>query len=99
MDTTLAGDSPALVLRNLGVAIGTVTPATAGSNSSTWTSTNDLVKLAGLELQLDCEPADERLMGEISRNLSKDSIVSGVTPSFTTCIVVRQDFLMITAGL
>jgi len=94
---TLANDPP-ITLRTLGIAIHTSTTITIGSDSATWTSSRDLVHISGLELQLTGSRANGELSDEISKDLWKDATVRDVTPSFTTCTVIRQHSLVVTAG-
>lgn len=95
---TLVGDPPPAVLRTLGVAIQTDTTVTIGSDSATWTSSTDLVRIPKLEKLLVGSCTNEELSEEISRDLWKDATVSDVTPSFTTCTVMQQHSLVVTIG-
>jgi len=94
----LADDPPPIALRTLRVAIQTKTTVTIGSDSATWTSSRDLVRISGLELQLTGSRVNGELSDEVSKDLWKDATVSDVTPSFTTCTVMRRHSLVVTAG-
>ncbi|KAI9782192.1 MAG: hypothetical protein M1839_005306 [Geoglossum umbratile] len=95
---TLVDDYPQIMLRTLGVAIRTNTTVTIRSDSATWTSSRDLMRISGLELQLIGSHVNGELLYEISKDLWKDATVSDMTPSFTTCTVTQQHSLVVTAG-
>jgi hypothetical protein len=95
---TLASGPPPIALRTLAVVIQTNTTITIGTDSGTWTSSRDLVRLSGLDLHFTGARVDGELSDEISTDLWKDSTLSDVTPSFTTCTVMRQHSLVVSAG-
>jgi hypothetical protein len=94
----LADNHPLVMLRTLGVAIRTYTTVTIGSDSATWTSSSDLVRIPKLEQLLIDSRTNGELSCEVSKDLWKDATVSDVTPSFTTCTVMRQHSLVVTIG-
>jgi hypothetical protein len=96
--TTQADSPPPIALRALAVVIQTNTTITIGSDSATWTSSRDLVRLSGLDLQFTGARVKGELSDEISTDLWKDATLSDVTPSFTTCTVMQQHSLVVTAG-
>jgi hypothetical protein len=95
---TPVDNHPLVVLRTLRVEIRTNTTVTIGSDSATWTSSSDLVRIQKLEQLLIDSRTNGELSCEVSKGLWKDATVSDVTPSFTTCTVMRQHSLVVNAG-
>ncbi|KAH9209257.1 hypothetical protein DL95DRAFT_466935 [Leptodontidium sp. 2 PMI_412] len=86
---------PLVVLRSIVLSLRTETIVTVGPNSTSWPSFHELINLSGLNLELDVVSAG---IGELDSDLWKDAVVPEMTPSFTSCTVVQQHFLVVAGG-
>lgn len=84
-----------MVLRSIVLSLRTETIVTVGPNSTSWPSFHELINLSGLNLELDVVSAG---IGELDSDLWKDAVVPEMTPSFTSCTVVQQHFLVVAGG-
>ena len=84
-----------MFLRSLFIALRTETIITAGPNSTSWPSSDELVNLSGLGIELSESSASPE---ELDGDLWKDVVVPEMIPSFTSCTLVQQHFLGIGGG-
>lgn len=83
-------------LRSLIVAIRTETVVTVGPNSTTWLSSDELLNLSSLDVELSEGTA---VTGGVDEELWKDVLVpADMTPSFTSCTMMQQHFLSVSGG-
>ncbi|KAK0105013.1 hypothetical protein ONS95_004618 [Cadophora gregata] len=82
-------------LRSLALCLRIETIITVGPNSTTWPSLDELLNLSGLQIELsEAFPGQ----GEVDRELWKDVIIPEINPSFTSCTLVQQHFLVVAGG-
>lgn len=98
LNTAVVEAPPLIALRTLRVAIRTKTNIIIGSDSATWTSSKDMVHIAGHELQLIDSRTSRESLVEVSSDFWKDAPIPNMTQSFTTCTVGQQHWLVVTAG-
>ncbi|KAH7311106.1 hypothetical protein BKA65DRAFT_575164 [Rhexocercosporidium sp. MPI-PUGE-AT-0058] len=86
---------PPVILRNIVISLRTETIVTVGPNSTSWPAFHEIINIPGLDLEL----LEAHLgTGEIDSHLWKNAIVPEVPPSFTSCTVVQQHFLVVAGG-
>ncbi|KAG4444020.1 hypothetical protein IFR05_000480 [Cadophora sp. M221] len=83
---------PPVVLRSIVLSLRTETVVTVGPNSTSWPSFHELINLSGIDLELGVASLGA---GELDSDLWKDVIVPEMPPSFTSCTVIQQHFLIV----
>lgn len=85
---------PPLFLRSLTINLLTETTVNVGPNLRTWTTWKELVTA---DLALDLNSDEEH---DIPKDLWKDTTLpNSLTPSFTTCTLMQQHFVVVLVGL
>lgn len=95
VDSTIPAQyPPSITLRSLTIGIQTHTTVVADKQSNTWTSSQDIVCISGIE-QPVTNLRSRRT--EISSDLWRSTVLPKLVPSFTTCTVSQQYSLQVTA--
>ncbi|PVH74879.1 hypothetical protein DL98DRAFT_602829 [Cadophora sp. DSE1049] len=82
-------------LRTLVFSLRAETIVTVGPNSTTWLSSDELINLSALDVELSEAIAGS---GEVDGDLWKDALMPDIKPSFTSCTMVQQHFLVVSGG-
>ena len=82
----------AVHLRCLTLALRTETIVTVRPNSTTWSFCHELVNISGLDIELGEASAGP---GELDSDLWNDVLVPEILPSFSSCTLVQQHFLLV----
>ncbi|KAG4425383.1 hypothetical protein IFR04_001533 [Cadophora malorum] len=86
----------AVHLRCLTSALRTETIVTVRPNSTTWPFCHELVNISGLDIELGEASAGP---GELDSDLWNDVLVPEILPSFSSCTLVQQHFLLVAGGI
>ncbi|KAL2062024.1 hypothetical protein VTL71DRAFT_6290 [Oculimacula yallundae] len=82
-------------LRSLYLSLRTETIVTVGPNSTSWLSSEELVNVSDLNIELGDVSVGT---GRLEDSLWKDVAVPKMTPSFTSCTLIQQHFLVVCGG-
>lgn len=86
--------TPPLFIRSLTINLLTETTVNVGPNLRTWTTWKEVVTA---DLATELNPDEEH---EVPKDLWKNAILpKSLTPSFTTCTLMQQHFIVVLVGL